>query len=69
MKLHSKGKPSSMQKPHKDAVTAEVDPDDAARQFQLELCWCIQQLEASLKDKKGNEKQCMYTYITSKFIY
>ena len=30
---------------------------EAERQFEVELCWCIQQLETSLKSGKLNEKQ------------
>ncbi|KAM3968542.1 UPF0488 protein CG14286-like [Aphomia sociella] len=58
-KLHAKGKSSSIQKPCKvDKDKAETtNPDDSMRQFQLELCWCIQQLERSLAEKKGNDKQ------------
>ncbi|CAH1642464.1 unnamed protein product [Spodoptera littoralis] len=58
-KLHSKGKSNSLQKPCKvEKDTSDgVDPEESVRQFQLELCWCIQQLERSLNEKKGNEKQ------------
>ncbi|RVE44973.1 hypothetical protein evm_010398 [Chilo suppressalis] len=58
-KLHQKGKPNSLQKLHKVETnnTENADPEESMRQFQLELCWCIQQLERSLNDKKGNEKQ------------
>lgn len=58
-KLHAKGKSNSIQKPcnvEKDVALA-VGTEDSARQFQLELCWCIQQLERSLNEKKGSEKQ------------
>nr|XP_021183422.1 UPF0488 protein CG14286 [Helicoverpa armigera] len=58
-KLHSKGKSNSLQKPckvEKDTSDA-VDPEESVRQFQLELCWCIQQLERCLNEKKGTEKQ------------
>ncbi|KAG6461348.1 hypothetical protein O3G_MSEX012568 [Manduca sexta] len=59
-KLHSKGKvqPNSIQKPCND----DVDPEETRRQFQLELCWCIQQLERTLSEKKGNEKQLQETW-------
>lgn len=59
-KLHNKGKPTSIQKHHKVEKDSpdSSDPDEAMRLFQLELCWCIQQLESSLREKKGNEKQC-----------
>ncbi|XP_059045744.1 UPF0488 protein CG14286 [Achroia grisella] len=58
-KLHSKGKSNSIQKPCKadKDKAGPSDPDQLVRQFQLELCWCIQQLEKSLAEKKGNEKQ------------
>ncbi|CAH2239725.1 jg6794 [Pararge aegeria aegeria] len=58
-KLHSKGKPNSIQKsckPDKEG-TDGGHPEDSIREFQLQLCWCIQQLEKTLADKKGNEKQ------------
>ncbi|XP_045780918.1 UPF0488 protein CG14286 [Maniola jurtina] len=58
-KLHSKGKPNSLQKsckPDKEG-TDGGNPEDSIREFQLQLCWCIQQLEKTLADKKGNEKQ------------
>ncbi|KAL0859913.1 hypothetical protein ABMA27_010243 [Loxostege sticticalis] len=57
-KLHSKGKPNSIQKHHKvEEAPGAVDPEESMRQFQLELCWCIQQLERTLNEKKGSEKQ------------
>lgn len=61
-KLHSKGKSNSLQKPFKVEKDSSdgADPEDSVRQFQLELCWCIQQLERSLNEKKGNEKQSKF---------
>lgn len=59
-KLHSKGKTNSIQKCYKadkDGTDA-ADPEESVREFQLQLCWCIQQLERTLAEKKGNEKQC-----------
>ncbi|KAJ0170499.1 hypothetical protein K1T71_013870 [Dendrolimus kikuchii] len=57
-KLHVKGRATSIQKPYKvDKDSDNADPEESIRQFQLELCWCIQQLERSLTEKKGNEKQ------------
>ncbi|CAB3232561.1 unnamed protein product [Arctia plantaginis] len=58
-KLHSKGKSTSIQKPFKVEKNSGdgIDPEESLRQFQLELCWCIQQLERSLNEKKGTEKQ------------
>ncbi|KPJ17630.1 UPF0488 protein CG14286 [Papilio machaon] len=57
VKLHSKGKPNSIQKANKlDKDNDNKDPEEATREFQLQLCWCIQQLERSLHEKKGNEK-------------
>ncbi|CAB3247069.1 unnamed protein product [Arctia plantaginis] len=58
-KLHSKGKSTSIQKPFKVEKDSGdgIDPEESLRQFQLELCWCIQQLERSLNEKKGTEKQ------------
>lgn len=64
-KLHSKGKSNSLQKPYKveKDLSDGADPEDSVRQFQLELCWCIQQLERSLNEKKGNEKQSKFLYM------
>lgn len=59
-KLHSKGKPTSIQKSckaDKEGSDGE-NPEASIREFQLQLCWCIQQLEKTLADKKANEKQC-----------
>ncbi|GBP29097.1 hypothetical protein EVAR_17631_1 [Eumeta japonica] len=62
-KLHNKGKTSSIQKSM--GVSKEIpstsDPEDNARQYQLELCWCIQQLERLLTDKKENERKYFQT--------
>ena len=61
-KLHSKGKSNTLQKPvkvEKDSSDG-ADPEETVRQFQLELCWCIQQLERTLHEKKGNEKQSKF---------
>ncbi|XP_050358211.1 UPF0488 protein CG14286 [Nymphalis io] len=58
-KLHNKGKSNSIQKsckPDKD-ITDNANPEESIREFQLQLCWCIQQLERTLAEKKGNEKQ------------
>lgn len=62
VKLHSKGKPNSIQKANKSDKdnNDNKDPEEATREFQLQLCWCIQQLERSLREKKGNEKHCKY---------
>ncbi|CAK1595037.1 unnamed protein product [Parnassius mnemosyne] len=59
VKLHSKGKPTSIQKANKIGKdnSDNRDSEDTTREFQLQLCWCIQQLERSLNEKKGNEKQ------------
>lgn len=61
-KLHAKGKATSIQKPCRveDSTSDAGDPEETARQFQLELCWCIQQLERTLMEKKGTEKQCKF---------
>lgn len=70
-KLHVKGKSNTLQKPckvEKDGPEG-VDPEESMRQFQLELCWCIQQLERSLREKKGNEKQSKYLKLPSKSHY
>lgn len=63
-KLHTKGKSNTLQKPvkvEKDSSDG-ADPEETVRQFQLELCWCIQQLERTLHEKKGNEKQSKFLY-------
>ncbi|CAG5059815.1 unnamed protein product [Parnassius apollo] len=59
VKLHSKAKPTSIQKANKIGKDSadNRDSEDTTREFQLQLCWCIQQLERSLNEKKGNEKQ------------
>lgn len=65
-KLHVKGKTTTIQKPckvEKDGPGGG-DPEETMRQFQLELCWCVQQLERSLNEKKGNEKQCKYSKLS-----
>ncbi|CAG4975117.1 unnamed protein product [Colias eurytheme] len=54
-KLHSTGKPKRIQKSTKN--DDQTSPEESTREFQLQLLWCIQQLERSLADKKGNEKQ------------
>lgn len=62
-KLHPKGKSSTIQKScnkEKDGTDINIDPEQSLRQFQLELCWCIQQCEKYLNEKKGTEKQSMY---------
>ncbi|KAI5638282.1 hypothetical protein NE865_09097 [Phthorimaea operculella] len=59
-RLHDKGKPISIQKANVPELTegsTEVDHESAVRQFQLELCWCIQQLERALTSKKGTDKK------------
>ncbi|XP_048000068.1 UPF0488 protein CG14286 [Leguminivora glycinivorella] len=58
-KLHAKKKPTSIQKSVNvdNDNSAGADPEESLRQFQLELCWCIQQLEKTLAENKGNEKQ------------
>lgn len=71
-KLHVKGKASSIQKPYKVEKDSsdDADPQESIRQFQLELCWCIQQLEKSLTEKKGNEKQSeFYFKINFRLLY
>lgn len=58
-KLHAKKKPTSIQKSVNvdNESSAGADPEECLRQFQLELCWCIQQLEKTLAENKGNERQ------------
>ncbi|XP_011568421.3 UPF0488 protein CG14286 [Plutella xylostella] len=61
-KLHAKGKPTSIQKPVTIDDTDSVDPEETAKQFQLELCWCIQQLEKTLSDNKAEQKHLQETW-------
>uniref|UniRef100_A0A1E1VXM7 Uncharacterized protein n=1 Tax=Pectinophora gossypiella TaxID=13191 RepID=A0A1E1VXM7_PECGO len=69
-KLHAKGKPKpkSMQKAcnEKTSSSSSNDTDgnqeNAMRQFELELCWCIQQLERTLNHKKTSETQVQDTW-------
>ncbi|CAH2061898.1 unnamed protein product, partial [Iphiclides podalirius] len=56
VKLHSKGKSQKANKVYTES-SDNRDPEDATREFQLQLCWCIQQLERTLNEKKDNEKQ------------
>lgn len=69
-KLHSKGKPSKIQKACKVDKNSSVDtdPQESAREFQLQLCWCIQQLERTLAEKKGNEKQSKFKTVLGYII-
>jgi len=43
--------------PRTDASNASVLDPEAKDRFELELCWCIQQMEASLAGGKLQEKQ------------
>ncbi|XP_063236958.1 UPF0488 protein CG14286 isoform X2 [Bacillus rossius redtenbacheri] len=49
----------------KPADSAMLPPialsSEAAEQFELELCWCVQQLESALSSKKLNTKQAKET--------
>lgn len=61
-KLHTKGRPTSIQKlPNatgdKQSSAGEIDHEAAVRQFELELCWCIQKLEKTVSQKNGNESE------------
>ncbi|KAK9694780.1 protein of unknown function (DUF4615) [Popillia japonica] len=58
-KLHkSTGKIKSLPKlqPEDNPPEIQLSPE-AIQQFELELCWCIQQLQAGLKSGKLNPKQ------------
>lgn len=55
-KLHPKGKPKALQKSCNTNINEEEFSGETARQFQLELCWCIQKLEHSLSDPNTSEK-------------
>lgn len=61
-KLHAKGRPTSIQKfPNakgdKQSSASELDHEAAVRQFELELCWCIQKLEKNVSQKNVNESE------------
>lgn len=38
-------------------VTTAATPDENQQQFEVELCWCVQQLEKSLEKKDLPQKQ------------
>lgn len=65
VKLHKdKGKLKSLPKPTKatnNIIQNEPEPStsdvDIQRQFEVELCWCIQQLQIALSSGKLNSKQ------------
>ncbi|XP_014215018.1 UPF0488 protein CG14286 [Copidosoma floridanum] len=52
----SKSSPSSNSNEQKPQTASGLD-QEAEDQFELELCWCVQQLEAALADKKLQDKQ------------
>ncbi|CAH4037477.1 unnamed protein product [Pieris brassicae] len=56
-KLHSTGKPKALQKSTKPDGSDQRDPEESLREFQLQLLWCIQKLEKSIGEKKGNDRQ------------
>lgn len=61
-KLHAKGRPTSIQKPSntkgdKTSIAGELDHEAAVRQFELELCWCIQKLEKVIRPNSGKESE------------
>ncbi|KAI4472111.1 hypothetical protein MML48_1g13869 [Holotrichia oblita] len=58
-KLHkSTGKIKSLPKPQAEENQPELQlSPEAIQQFELELCWCIQQLQTGLKSGKLNPKQ------------
>lgn len=43
--------------PPAPVTTQEPRPDESAQQFELEICWCVQQLETSLQAKGLTPKQ------------
>lgn len=53
-------KPKSLKPPmpivSPTTTVAGVRNDDADRQFELELCWCVQQLETALNGGKLSQK-------------
>ncbi|CAK1549185.1 unnamed protein product [Leptosia nina] len=56
-KLHNTGRPKALQKPTKPDGSNQADPEESLREFQLQLLWCIQKLEKSIGEKKGNDRQ------------
>ncbi|XP_041985610.1 UPF0488 protein CG14286 isoform X2 [Aricia agestis] len=62
-KLHVKGKPNALQKSCKVEETTN-DTKESIREFELQLCWCINQLEKTLAAKKGTEKQLQEAWKT-----
>ncbi len=44
------------------------DTDLLQRNFESEICWCVQQLEISLNSTKMNEKQSKY-HLSHVFVY
>lgn len=60
-KLHAKGRSTSIQKlsnaKGEKPSADEIDHEAAVRQFELELCWCIQKLEKTVNDKNGTESE------------
>lgn len=70
-KLHkSTGKIKSLPKlqPEDNPPEIQLSPE-AIQQFELELCWCIQQLQAGLKSGKLNPKQGELFLIRRQFYY
>ncbi|GJQ84228.1 hypothetical protein Trydic_g2896 [Trypoxylus dichotomus] len=58
-KLHKftgKIKPQTKRENEENPPELQLSPE-AAQQFELELCWCIQQLQTALKSGKLNPKQ------------
>lgn len=62
---------SASEQPAASSSGASSDPTpDAAereRQFELELCWCIQTMEASIDSNKLNAKQGSYFFSINQF--
>lgn len=44
--------------PHSNPDT--ILTPEQQQQFEIELCWCIQQLQTGLKNGKLNKKQSLY---------
>lgn len=63
-KLHkNSGKPKAMPQPSPTTSSGETGSGlspEVARQFEVELCWCIQELQKALRSGKLNEKQSKY---------
>ena len=52
-----------MIRPQRVNNSLPVPDENAAQQFELELKWCIQQLEGALSSNNLNPRQGMFVYL------